>query len=125
MMEQIYNDFVTKMLLKIQEGLMITQDYFTELFGRYVKYLLVMDSFGFILSLTITIIGIVALYKQYKWVMSDSFDEDSPRAILGWMLPGIFVVIGFIATIVLFSDLIKTIYIPEIRVYQELQPMIK
>ena len=43
MMEQIYNDFVTKMLPKVQEGLMITKDYFTDLFGRYVHYLIVID----------------------------------------------------------------------------------
>ena len=44
MIETLYNDFTTKLLPKIQEGLVITKDYFLDLFGRYVKYLIITDS---------------------------------------------------------------------------------
>ena len=44
MLEQMYSDFTTKLLPKIGEGLSMTKDYFFELFGRYVKYLIIVDS---------------------------------------------------------------------------------
>ena len=39
MTEKLYQDFTEKLLPKITEGLVITKEYFADLFGRYVEYL--------------------------------------------------------------------------------------
>ena len=53
--DKMYQDFLTNIAPKIQEGLVITKDYFVDLFGRYVKYLIVID----LLSVIACIFGII------------------------------------------------------------------
>ena len=53
MMKKLYTDFTEKMLPMIQEGLMITKEYFTDLFGRYIKYLIVTDAIDVAASIVI------------------------------------------------------------------------
>ena len=120
MLETIYNDFTTKLLPQIQQGLVITKDYFADLFGRYVKYLIVMDSLCIILGLTMFI---VALYfglrkKTADWVKDGG--SYSGRDFI--YLP--IVVIGLVGILMFFfsvGDLVKDIYIPEIRVIEKIQ----
>lgn len=66
MLEQMYNDFVTKVLPTIQEGLVISKDYFFDLFGRYVKYLIVVDSIWVVFGLILTIMGCEAV-RIRRW----------------------------------------------------------
>ena len=66
-MDNIYTDFTTKLLPKIQEGLMITKDYFIDLYGRYIKYLIVTDSIWTVLCLAVFIAGVVFLVKGIKY----------------------------------------------------------
>lgn len=120
MIEQIYTDFTTKVLPKVSEGLVITKDYFTDLFGRYVKYLIVTD----ILWMTMSLIGIVfviLLLKKYVKATGKALDYGDD-----WPIP-FYVVTAMIAafsTAILVgstANLIKAIYIPEVRVYEEIK----
>lgn len=122
MLETIYNDFVTKVLPAVQEGLVISKEYFFDLFGRYVKYLIVIDS----ILLAANVFAIIALIIFWRMMATRKWYE------LG---DGGFVIISGIVTLfsLLFAllpglfinttHLIKDIYIPEVRVYEELKPM--
>jgi type IV secretory pathway TrbL component len=117
MLETIYNDFVTKMLPAIQEGLTITKDYFFDLFGRYVKYLIVMDSIGLAVSLAI-FIGSIFLGKKL-WKAAQ--DEEMQPVFMFYIFPVFFIGLA-VATYT--ENLVKDLYIPEIRVYEELKSQI-
>lgn len=117
MIEQLYTDFTTKLLPTIQEGLVITKDYFIEFFGRYVKYLIITDS----IYLGISIILLVAVSKMVLISTSKhKGGEDLEYAIL--IIVGIPVaIICLMCTITNANNLIKDIYVPELRVYEELK----
>lgn len=122
MKEQIYNDFITKVLPSIQTGLTITKDYFFDLFGRYVKYLLFTDSLCVTSSAIVIIISVIFLYQQWKFVTSTDYDsyDNMDRAIAGWIIPGAFLIFSSVFFVVSVDNLLKTIFIPEVRVYEEL-----
>lgn len=114
-MDQIYQDFTTKLLPKVAEGLQITKEYFIELFGRYIHYLRIMDSIKLVVCLILFIMFVYFVPRVWKWLRTCD--------------PGveIFVGIYFIPIIILFfsifhyaDNLVKDIYIPEIRVMQEI-----
>lgn len=115
MLDRIYEDFTTKMLPTIQEGLVITKDYFLELFGRYVQYLIIFDSFQVVVSL----LALLAAYKAFRrfkaWV--DSFDCD----FLCWSAFVIYVLFFFLSFVSGVDDLLRDIFIPEVRIYEELK----
>lgn len=114
MQEQLYNDFVSNVLPKIQEGLVITQEYFTDLFGRYVHYLIISDSLFVILNLVILILTI---YCFKKYFASLSRDNDVVLVLYAFS----FIISLEVVSLMTFGlDLIKDIYIPEVRVYEEL-----
>lgn len=118
MLEQMYNDFVTKALPVIQEGLVITKDYFFDLFGRYVKYLIVMDSIWLAWWLLVMVI-IIVIWKKF---LKQNREDDAWFGMIMLTLA-----VGFGTLIGIFTkttDLVKDLYVPEIRVYQELKPMI-
>lgn len=80
MLETIYNDFTTKLLPQIQEGLTITKDYFIDLFGRYVHYLIVMDSQIYLgLSIIFAILGGIMLYKGFKYGIKTDWRSGFPE----------------------------------------------
>ncbi len=133
MLEQIYNDFTTKMLPAIQEGLTITRDYFMDLFGRYVKYLIATDA----IEMLFWIFMIVAV-----WIMRDRVIEYAKKFAVNRNNPehdesvvGTTIAATIIATCAIFGftlgvfekgkDLAQDIFIPEIRVYEELSNMYK
>ena len=127
MFEQLYTDFTNKILPLISEGLVITKEYFTDLFGRYIKYLIITDLIqilGFLLMLTISTILIKKCIKNFKLASSNR----DPDAQIGWFFASAGCIGGIIASIlVIFNigiDLTKAIYIPEIRIYEELRPII-
>ena len=118
-MDQLYDDFINRVLPKIQEGLVITKDYFIDLFGRYVNYLLITDIITFIIFLIIFIISITFLYKKWD-KLGNFFMDEHVGMILLTIVAIIASVIGFIGVIVTPFDIVKDIYIPEVRVYEEL-----
>ena len=114
MKEQLYQDFVNKILPKIQEGLSISKDYFFDLFGRYVKYLIVSDSIGLLFSIISGIVGWKSVQRARK---IDQYDD----ARIGWFMLGVSgLLFGIIGTLFYLNYLAKDIFIPEIRVWQSL-----
>lgn len=116
MLEQMYNDFVTKVLPTIQEGLVISKDYFFDLFGRYVKYLIVVDSIWIVFGLIVTILGCIFVYNV---ISSKSMDSETAFGV--FVLGGFLFIIGIFIFLINTFSLIKTIYIPEVRIYEEIQ----
>lgn len=122
MKEQIYNDFVTNMLPKIQEGFTITYDYFIDLFGRYVTYLLVTDIIMLVVTVVITIILCYGIYRAIKWLRNNGdFDYGlDPLSVL-LLFPIACAIFAFFIALEIAQDVVKDIYIPEVRVYEEMQ----
>lgn len=114
MIEQIYNDFTTKLLPTIQEGLAISKDYFMDLFGRYVKYLIAIDSFWMVFGIILMIASVIIFIKLHK-----KFKVDVSIYGLEYLL-----VIPLFIGFVIFSNnaqsLMEDLLIPEVRIYQEL-----
>lgn len=116
-MEELYSKFTTDFLPKIQEGMVITKDYFTDLFGRYIHYLIVMDSLNLILSLLTILITLIVAYRIREWAI-----ETTDGAIYLFLL---LLVFPFALAMDSADNLVKDIYIPEIRIYEELSSFIK
>lgn len=121
MLEKIYTDFTTKLLPKVAEGFTITREYFTDLFGRYVKYLILTDSVGLAISVIMIVIGLVLLKKLPAYIKKKQ-DEDyyQPYEFL-YFIPAMIIIFGFISAAACFINLSKDIYIPEVRMYEELK----
>jgi len=119
-MEQLYNDFVSKVLPQIQAGLVVTKEYFMDLAGRYITYLIIVDTISLVISLVILVLVTYFGFrkKTREWTMKD---DDN-------MVVYLFVVPAMIITLaVAFSsgtNLVKDIYIPEIRILEELKPFL-
>lgn len=126
MKEQLYNDFVTKFLPTVQEGLVITKDYFTDLFSRYIKYLIVLDTASAILCIVLFLISIWLTFSFIpRWYKKGSPEPYKNDRGLAWVPAICLLVISFIAMIDYSGKLIKDLYIPEIRVWETLQPLTK
>lgn len=120
MIEQLYTDFTTKLLPTIQEGLVITKDYFIEFFGRYVKYLIITDS----IYLGLSIICLAAASKMTLTSASEYKKEENPDNVLLILLIGVSGILAFFFLMCVATNansLIKDIYVPELRVYEELK----
>lgn len=121
-LDQLYKDFTEKALPQIQQGLQITKDYFTDLFGRYVKYLIGVDIFYIILGVIFTIAGIIVLKKFIKWGNEDEWDN--PGIVMGTLFLGVApIIIGIAMICVNTLNLVQTIYVPEISIYQAIQQL--
>lgn len=134
MIEEIYKNFTTNLLPKIQEGLMITKDYFTDLFGRYVHYLIIMDSIWIVVGIILLIIGIISTKEIIKIIDKIEeenknkryFDkEDTGQQLILFALTIIMGIVGIIIIGTSTKDLIKDIYIPEVRVLEEINNYLK
>lgn len=123
MLEQIYSDFTTKLLPQIQEGLVITKDYFTDLFGRYIHYLVIKDAISLGVSFIILLALIFTLKGVYEWVKSYEQKSiwDSNDRYIGLCIHILLIIIALGTTFYYATNLIKDKYIPEIRVYEELK----
>ena len=127
MLEKMYADFVSNVLPKVQEGMVITKDYFMDLFGRYVKYLIITDALTLVLCVVLLPVALYATYKMHKYGMSNSGRYDYSR-YFDEVLPG-FIVFGLVVTSFFLcigikissENLVKDIYIPEVRVYEALK----
>ncbi len=116
--EQLYNDFINKLLPKIQEGAAITKDYFMDLFGRYVKYLIITDTIKMVIGVGLLFVA----YKAFKFAYIKYKNEENEE-YNSWIT--VSVIIGIFALffgVVFFLEggfyLIKDIYIPEVRIYE-------
>lgn len=113
-MEQIYNDFTKNMLPKIQEGLVIGRDYFQDLFGRYVHYLLITDIMWTVLFSILLLAVIIPSYKYRQEILEETQG-------MAFMFIAFFSITFMIGIMVNLFDCIKDIYIPEIRVIEIMQ----
>lgn len=125
MLETIYQDFTTKLLPTIQQGLVISKDYFTDLFGRYVHYLIVKDSLFIIFEIILVIISII-LFKTAMKINKENENKDyyekSDLTFVFFIAGSILLLLFGISTFLIdIGNLIKDIYIPEVRVYEELK----
>lgn len=124
MKEQLYTDFVNNVLPKLQEGMTMTFEYFTDLFGRYVTYLFITDVISAVLFfISFLTIILILINKKYRVWFSEANDDYNP-------VGGISLIVGAILAVVFFTfavdstfDAIKAKYIPEVRVYEEIQYM--
>lgn len=127
MLEKMYEDFTSKVLPVFQEGLVITKDYFFDLFGRYVKYLLVTDAVTLVLLIIVLILICFAAYKTNQYGIKASgfsdwtnyFDKVWPALAMFAFVFGAIITIAGIDTY--FRNVFKDIFIPEVRIYEEIQ----
>jgi len=118
MLETIYTYFTTKLLPKIAEGLTITKDYFMDLFGRYAKFLFIRDlTYTVLCLLVIVVLGIIT-YKLIRKAISDGGWDGGEMAIIFLFIPIGFAIAGFIQY---GTYAIQDVYVPEIRIYQEIK----
>ncbi len=123
--DKIYSDFITNVAPKIQEGLVITKEYFTDLFGRYVKYLIVSDIVNIISCIITSIICFYLIkFSIQKFIKTSEYSDER----FGWgvmiFLSSLGMVISFVCFWISVDDLIKDIYIPEVRVIEEISSQI-
>ena len=123
MLEELYDKVINDVLPTIQKGLVITKDYFVDLFGRYVKYLIVTDAMWALLGfLLFAGFAIVVYRKRHLLTELDEYNVFlTARAGGTWAALIISVCVGLPILLVNLDDLIKDIFIPEIRVYEELK----
>lgn len=121
MLEQMYTDFTTKLLPQIQSGLAITKDYFLDLFSRYVKYLIVSDSVKIFLGFLLILGSIIGIKNVIKWVNKQN-DDGLYSILIIFLIP---IGIGCALFFCGISDLIKDIYIPEVRIIEILSNFTK
>ena len=116
LIERMYSDFTTNVVPLLGQGVQITKDYAMEFLGRYWKFLIVYDSFYVILSLIWLIIWVVFARKAVK------VSDDEGRESRAMPLLAVAIILLLIWTIAIFEnwwDLIKSMYVPEIRMYEE------
>ena len=116
LIERMYSDFTTNVVPLLGQGVQITKDYAMEFLGRYWKFLIVYDSLYVILSLIWFIIWVFFAKKAVK-VSDHEGRESSAMPLLA-----VAIILLLIWTIAVFKnwwDLIKSIYVPEIRMYEE------
>ena len=117
MPEQLYNDFTTKVLPLVKEGLVISKEYFTDLFARYIKYLIIMDTIWTIIGIMGIIIAIWATIKAKK---TNYHYSDFPAYTVTAI---VLTIISLPLTLISINDLVKDLTIPEVRVYEKFQRM--
>lgn len=121
-MDQLYTDFTTKLLPKIQEGIQITKEYFIDLFGRYVRYLIITDIIWASITFLIMIGGIILIRKALKSKETQKFSDGwGDTKLLIFFIGIIPLIVGFITTIMYVNNIVKDFYIPEIRIIQEIK----
>ena len=127
--EKIFNEINTNILPHIKEGISITKDYAFDLMDRTILYLLIHDILTIIFDLiTITILYkiFIYIYNYYKkaWFTDNLGDLKIWVVISCFILSStiLFTIVGLYTGI---TNIVKTLTIPEIRIYQELQQVNK
>lgn len=126
--DQLYQDFSDKLLPLVAQGFSLTKDYAFDLFGRYVKFLILTDamSIAALLLMIFITLYIVRKTNKFGWEKHDrpmSYHNGNTKyEVLVWP---VFVVIGgIIATFVMglglwhkTKDLTMDVTVPEVRIY--------
>jgi len=123
--QKLYEDFTTKILPKVAEWFAMTKDYTFELWWRYIKYLIIMDALGILLW----IIFLIASYKIFflikeiikKWKIEERTDEANPEWLFMFIVPVALLIFWFAWFVGNVDLVVKDLFIPEIRIYQELK----
>jgi hypothetical protein len=131
--DKMYQDFTTHIAPKLAEGLVITKDYFIDLFGRYVKYLIVIDSFQVLASVLLLVVALISFKKWSKFIneapeekyiysneLKRSGRQDAKIAV-SFIVAMLGTIIGIASIVSTTQNLIKSIYIPEVRIIEELR----
>lgn len=119
-MEKMYEDFVNVVLPYVQEGMVISYEYFIDLFGRYVKFLIIIDSLGVILWFIVVALSFYTARKLFYYFREkDKLDE--PPFIIPAALLAVLTAAGALMFFEKATDLAKALTVPEIRVYEEIQ----
>lgn len=128
MLEQLYADFTNKVLPMVAEGLTMTKDYFFDLFGRYVQYLILTDILTMVAGVASSIVMFYFASRLYKFgsvKKKDRYDREeltSGEAVFFSWVFRIIAVAMLVASITVNTyNIIKAVYIPEIRIYEELK----
>lgn len=140
MLETLYSDFTTKVLPKVSEGLMMTKDYFTDLFGRYVMYLIITDIISIVALLGAILTLTVGSYKLFHWGLkkhNEAVEANRGRASYNkeahaWFIIPILACCSIIPLMTLTTQVVdtsknlaKVLTVPEVRVYEELKPLMQ
>jgi hypothetical protein len=98
--DKLYSDFTEKVLPLAAQGLQITKEYFTELAGRYVQYLVISDSIKLAFAILIIIASITIGTKLIKHGIKVSKNDDYYQSTWApaYIVPGI--VLIFIGSLV-------------------------
>lgn len=112
--DTLYNDFTTNVLPKLAEWIEITKDYAFDLFERYITYLIIVDVLWLIFTTLITFVIIFSWYKFYKTKKPDLYDS-----MIMLLLMLLFLTFPVVWIFECWTNLIKDLTIPEIRIYEE------
>lgn len=134
--DRMYDDFVNELLPTIQEGLVITKDYFVDLFGRYVTFLIITDVIALLaaaLTMYLMIRTSKSFIKKWKVVTAENeeksyYTRDTDSQTVYSMVIGVCFVGSIFASIAIYDQLIdisKAVFIPEVRVYEEVTDYMK
>lgn len=135
LMDRMYDDFVNKLLPTVQEGLVITKDYFIDLFGRYVKFLIATDIL-MLIAASLTLYTSWRMSKKFiaKWKETNEankgkqyYEKDTDSMVVYGMVIAFSMMVGVVSTGVIFEQLVdisKAVFIPEVRVYEEVSTYI-
>ena len=125
----MYADFTGKLLPAIQSGLTITKDYAFDLMGRYVTYLLVVETIYLIMWLIIMAL-IIYLAKKLKNAVSTLKDTDEPgKIVFMYVISAFFCLTFLLAWPRMITDFVenhvtritKLIIVPELIVAKDIQ----
>ena len=102
----------------VKEGLQISKEYFLDLFGRYIKYLIITDLIWLSIGILMMLIGLVFLGRGVYLAKEDNWHSDG---MLHITIGTILAVIGLMISTTQTFDLAKAYTIPEIRIYEEIK----
>lgn len=113
------NQELTNLLSKLNAGIEVTKEYATELFSRYVRFLIVQDALYSLVCLVFLIIGIVVVRKNppKEEEHTDSWgrvtvEKEDYMLWCGWLLIGLAVILLSVNLYNLSQD----VFLPEIRI---------
>ena len=121
MKQELYDTFMTEVIPRVQEGLVITQEYFTDLFGRYITYLIVTDIMAIATVLAIFGISIWLMKVLIKKGTEKDWEPEYSIGIISIIVINVAVAVPLLLKTS--TDLVKVIYIPEVRIYEEIKRM--
>lgn len=121
--ESLYATFTNTVLPAVGQGLVITKDYFVDLFSRYAMYLAITDGLMALTEIAAIVWAIHRFkltYKTYSNGESRTTDSQDMMHVLGFVAA---ICVVIIATVWLTTDLpnfVKDLLVPEFRVGEQL-----